>query len=740
MKHPSRRCLHLLCCTCFWRNLCNSLLFYILILPFTSSLEQYSTVAILGTESGYDRGGTDPVCWLSLLEGSANDSIDTLDEALVASISSAESRNNTIYGVRLLPRCFPQTDLSIATTPAVTNTTCLFTETPHEVSITTSINPINIWEELQAAAATTRAFVSNGTVETRFHARIVLCHAFYSGFCNPIALLADHKSVEPNHNLNSSISFAGNNWMLASNWESLPIDETRNNETVRTHIPITLQLPSSMRMGSYFIVAHTAVVMQIGYSAIARLDVADTIISQGVVHVRARPVLKRVSEATKVIVGVIIAFSGSFALFLVVAIIKYRDHAVMHLAQGPFLCAIAAACFVQIVCSFVILPTRDVHCRLFGPLMLVPITFVASCIVARIWRVYRTLFNVSRLGRRRQGRRRNGGRRRDSVVSTLTSIANIPSMANSHFLQSSTRTSIPPTPRANSGLHQAISARETTSLVVALTIPQVILQVTNAILRDRKLVLRIDRSDTIESLTCEEGRFASMAGMIYVTLVFIISVWLAWISRELPSIFNEKDQIYRATSISILTVVAGVALYELLEGSGVSPDLAVLLYLLCSIAVPMSVLSMVVFPKVRRVLSGEKVVLSSVLEGKFSVHQQTISLEGLSRPNAISKESRKVSLREDDPLPSQVEALLFNVQRELHGATNMVTQGRALQRKQVTSLSEQVSKLADELLLIEFANELQGTSEIETATQTREEPTQSSESGHHTASREDLAE
>jgi hypothetical protein len=133
----------------------------------------------------------------------------------------------------------------------------------------------------------------------------------------------------------------------------------------------------------------------------------------------------------------------------------------------------------------------------------------------------------------------------------------------------------------------------------------------------------------------------------------------------------------------------------------------------------MSVLTMIVFPKVQRVLSGEKVVVSSMVGGRFSIQQQsadeapwrqahhhpetTVDTTTVTpRPHALT---RRVSLDVDDPLPQELEGLLFNVQNVLRGITKQIAQGRAPTQLDLTRLSDEVALLSDELAVVDFVNQ-----------------------------------
>jgi hypothetical protein len=142
-----------------------------------------------------------------------------------------------------------------------------------------------------------------------------------------------------------------------------------------------------------------------------------------------------------------------------------------------------------------------------------------------------------------------------------------------------------------------------------------------------------------------------------------------------------------------------------------------------SLLVPMSVLTMIVFPKVQRVLSGEKVVVSSMVGGRFSIHQSAMEAPWQQQtPNETTTTDttsstgqrpgpllRKISLGADDPLPQELEGLLFNVQNVLRGVTTKIAQGRAPTQLDLTRLGEEVALLSDELAVVDFVNALQSS-------------------------------
>ena len=486
-------------------------------------------VAILGTENGYDRGGPDPVCWTSQFE--YNETSSATAQALNIALWDTLSRHEET--IDLLAKCDASTSLSVAAPMLLNGENTIYTNVVYDFDITLTV---------VVAANTTKAYV-----------RLQFCDALRFGFCNPIPqIMVDAESDVEN---------TSDEGILVTKWTTVVL----NGPSPAT---LSIRIPDSILQGAYYVIAHAVVVLDDDLDLISRLDIAQPI--QGnILHVLEPPILQEVTVSVKIVVGVAIGVCGAYALALMIFIIVKRNHAVMRLAQGSFLAAICAGCLMQIVFSFVLLPTRDVHCRLVGVLCLVPMTFVASCMVGRIWRVYQTLSNANRFGRNQDNRRSILSTTGDSVVYALTSIANLTALTPNKHGRSAALA-------RRSSVRQSISAKQTVGLVLFLTMPQLLLQLLVASLVDRGMVLSTDITGSFQKRVCEERySWVSVAGTGYVVFVCILAVALAWIARDLPSAFNEKDQVYRAASVSILTSFIGISLFDVLNKPTTHPNIAV---------------------------------------------------------------------------------------------------------------------------------------------------------------------
>jgi hypothetical protein len=117
----------------------------------------------------------------------------------------------------------------------------------------------------------------------------------------------------------------------------------------------------------------------------------------------------------------------------------------------------------------------------------------------------------------------------------------------------------------------------------------------------------------------------------------------------------------------------------------------------------MSVLIIVVLPKIRRVLSGEKVVVTNVLAAKYA-NSGTSSED----PHSPSGQQRylvaaPLQLKKDDPMPRELETRLYDMQGLLRTVTNRNGQGRPLLPQQWRTLQIEIARLKANLDRIDLS-------------------------------------
>ena len=155
----------------------------------------------------------------------------------------------------------------------------------------------------------------------------------------------------------------------------------------------------------------------------------------------------------------------------------------------------------------------------------------------------------------------------DHFISALSFLAKLPFCFTRNGASS---------PGRRKGLRQTASASETTSLICILTLPQLIMQVVVAALSDSTLETELDPTGNIGRVVCgqDEG-WVLGAGIGYAAFVYMLAVTAAWVSRSLPSAFNEKDQVFHAATISTVLAFISISLLEIMNDPTTEPDVVV---------------------------------------------------------------------------------------------------------------------------------------------------------------------
>ena len=467
--------------------------------------------------------------------------------------------------------------------------------------------------------------------------------------------------------------------------------------------------------------------------------------------VRDKPNIQEVSDAMTWAIAAATALFGLFALFLLAFIVIKRDHPVMKLAQGSFLAAMVAACVLQICFTFTFLPLHDAFCRMSGPLVLVPMTFVGSVCVGRVWRVHKTLSFAQKFAINED---KSCCSFADGCMNFLSTLASLPLW----FRPCCKKTDGTATNRRRhrQSIKVTVTSGETISLICMLTLPQLVVQVVASIWTDGGLETQLDHptTGTIGCVACDnEASWAFYFGVAYVAFIYSVAVVVAWISRSLPSAFNESDQIFNAAAICALLAFITVSLFTILNDPTTHPDVRVFLLAVFSIGVSFSVLILIVLPKVRRVMSGETVVISAILGNRYSM-----STAGTTRPaSALSSSTTEIDyaaglqssttqnsapgssittefnpqnrsvksalkssmlprpanpqvcrskLKENDPLPEALEQKIIDMQSALSSCTSKLAQGRPLSAEEIRLLQGDVVGLQEELNLVDFESEM----------------------------------
>jgi len=449
----------------------------------------------------------------------------------------------------------------------------------------------------------------------------------------------------------------------------------------------------------------------------------------------------------KIAVAVVCGVLGVGEMYLLFMVMWNRKNPVMQLAQAPFLALLIVCGMLVTAVVFVFMPTRDVYCNIRGVLILIPLTLMASILIGRLWRVYSTLRIALTIGDQQNGKKKRdfGGQR---LMNFLSALASVHTLFREEYTGS-----------RRQSLRTKVSDADLLRVLCLLTLPQFILQIVGVSLYRRKIEIIFPENDDIGRTVCDlSTRWPVLAGEIYIGLLFVMAIIVAYASKDLPSIFNEKNAIFITAATNGVVVFFVLAMIFIFEKSVVDPNVTVscwcafmshgfplvysyltiprslatqsFLWIFMTLFLVVSTLCMIVIPKVRRVRSGEKLVMSKLLDPSQSRRTSSVALPAMSpiKNGALSAEMNAsdnqegalsasdqtaianncvrfrtpIVLNFNDPPPRRIERQMFSFKELITEFTNDSLEGHHITLSLWNSIISATDNLHGDLHSIEF--------------------------------------
>jgi hypothetical protein len=84
--------------------------------------------------------------------------------------------------------------------------------------------------------------------------------------------------------------------------------------------------------------------------------------------------------------------------------------------------------------------------------------------------------------------------------------------------------------------------------------------------------------------------------------------------------------------------------------------------------ISVSVLVIIIWPKIRRVQSGEKIVMTRLLGGNMPTPESKFTLAGQNA--SVQNSNRITTVKRDDPIPVEVESSILAMEELMRGVAN----------------------------------------------------------------------
>jgi hypothetical protein len=580
------------------------------------------------------------------------------------------------------------------------------------------------------------AFLAVNTNKTTWM-RLLLCDTIRTGFCSPFIEQGDTPTSEQT-DLGGPMTYGTTGQVneygykegraligvkdglhIFSRYIRWELEESEPG-VYNSSVDITFMVPIGSG-GFYFFLSHAIIFFDEENNTSPfqyRIDIADAA-PNNVVEFYEPPQINTITHEFIIAVICVCCILGAAEIYLLACVIWYRNNQVLQLAQAPFLALLIICGMIVTGTVFVFMPTRNVYCNLRGLLIQLPLTLMAAILVGRLWRVYSTLRIAISIGDDRNGKRKRtfGG---ENIMNFLSALASVHTLLKGKY-----------TGARRQSLRTKVTDADLLRVLLLLVLPQLIIQIVG-ISMYRGDVEIIFINDNIGRTMCEKGsRWPTLVGEIYIGLLFVMAIIVAYASRELPSVFNEKNAIFITAATNCVVLFFVLAMIYIFDTSITEPNVTSFLWIFMSLFFVVSTLSMIVIPKVRRAKSGERIVMSKLLDPKLSRRHSSVAMptttaarlgavlageaddssrqEGAlsaSEQTAIANVSVKfrpqITLNYEDPPPRRIERQLFALKELISEFTNDSLEGRHITLSLWNAIISDVDRLNGDLQSMDF--------------------------------------
>jgi hypothetical protein len=347
--------------------------------------------------------------------------------------------------------------------------------------------------------------------------------------------------------------------------------------------------------GDYFAVSSAQIYVgeAPGEPATMRYDMTNALLpfDQRLLTYQEPASIKVIPDSILIVSYVAIGLVSLVILFLLVETIKNRNHQVLQLTQGYFLIVFLVAALVMVVSSFLLEPKNDFYCNACFPIILTSGQLLYAITLGKLWRINAVIspLLIKTL------RQKKGFTRR--MMESLMSVVGL---------------NIQPSKQSTKNLRKQISHWQLALVVALFTLPQAFIQVLAVVLQPQSLSIEFNDDESQGRVKCDSG-FDMKSSLqdyglwIFLLLVFLL-LFMAHMTSQLPSLFNESKDIYESTLISVVILILGFGVVIVSDDPTTSPAARYLVSVVGTLSIAANTSLRIMLPKLRMVWRNEKVV------------------------------------------------------------------------------------------------------------------------------------
>ena len=520
-------------------------------------------------DNGFHRGGTQPRCWIAADSISYNEGNSPLAAEQATSITFLDS-------------CPDQTSLEVRVNLDEKNNK--------------SSQPPGSWK-LQVGNdmhVTVRGSMEQFTNTSEAVVVLQLCPIGLNTLCVPVVpprqsfrRLTDEPRGPYVPLINSTVTFR----------------EDVTEEEFESGVELKLEMTSS---DTFSIVASILFINSTNHIIMAATNIPEYLSEQMVTVFDTEPIaVQKPSWVTVVVLSVI---GSTILLYLLWHTIQIRTAQVFELSQGKFLVAMLFSGAISTSSLVLFEPKNDLYCKLWQPLIILPLHIMYAILLGRMWRIRAVISPLLLLTLEKK---EHWSTKIVNIVNRFTRWGflhqgNCSCLLNDSDFKPSTKK-----------IRRTITDLQLTRVILWLCLPQLIIQLVMLVAYSDNQVIIWTDDDFPQGFEICMYRFDNSVGqslsIVFLGVLFFMLLVLARGSQDLPSLFNETENILDVAWVTMSMTAGGLVLALATRKEDTTPDIRFLTKSIILGVTTVYTCFKITWPKLIMAWSGSKVLVTKLI-------------------------------------------------------------------------------------------------------------------------------
>lgn len=207
---------------------------------------------------------------------------------------------------------------------------------------------------------------------------------------------------------------------------------------------------------------------------------------------------------------------------------------------------------------------------------------------------------------------------------------------------------------------------------------------------------------TIGRYACEP-HWSLEFGLYYQLVLIFLVIYMAWLSRDLPSAFNETTAIFQSSAIVFATQCFLLMIRALIDKDDLRPDGVSIMQILAELAFVSAIVWLLIYPKIQLAKSEKDFVVNNILGKAYRGKDSGAASHTSGEPSSPSSQSDDaIPLDKGEPPPSLIETELLQLKDQLDAFSRHSFGGKQIELSEWEALVISVDRFHNDLHRIDF--------------------------------------